>query len=132
MTTTDSIVQQLQQLREQILYHDYQYYVLDTPSVPDAEYDRLFSRLKQLEQEHPEQITPDSPTQRVSGQPLGSFTQVRHAVPMLSLGNAFVEADIRAFARRAGAEDAAAATPDPLLRDQVRSSFAVSPSSMAW
>lgn len=112
MTTTDSIVQQLQQLREQILYHDYQYYVLDTPSVPDAEYDRLFSRLKQLEQEHPERITPDSPTQRVSGQPLGSFTQVRHAVPMLSLGNAFVEADIRAFARRAGAEDAAAATPD--------------------
>lgn len=112
MTATDSIAQQLQQLREQILHHDYQYYVLDTPSVPDAEYDRLFSQLKQLEQDHPELVTPDSPTQRVSGQPLDGFSQVRHAVPMLSLGNAFVEADIRAFAQRVGSEETAGATGD--------------------
>lgn len=100
MTVTNSIEMQLQQLRAQILAYDHQYYVLDAPTVPDAEYDRLFNELKQLEAEHPEQVTPDSPTQRVAGQPLAGFSQVRHAVPMLSLGNAFVEADMAAFDRR--------------------------------
>ncbi|TDQ36683.1 NAD-dependent DNA ligase LigA [Thiopseudomonas denitrificans] len=102
MTATDSIKQQLQQLRTQILQHDYQYYVLDAPTVPDAEYDRLFRQLQQLEQEHPDLVTADSPTRRVAGQPLSAFSQVRHAVPMLSLGNAFAEADMQAFVQRVG------------------------------
>lgn len=100
MTSNDAIDQQLQQLRQQILAHDHQYYVLDAPTVPDAEYDRLFAELKRLEIEHPERVTPDSPTQRVSGQPLAGFSQLRHAVPMLSLGNAFAENDMEAFDRR--------------------------------
>lgn len=111
MTATDP-AQQLETLRRQIRHYDHQYYVLDAPSVPDAEYDRLFGQLKQLEQEHPQLVTADSPTQRVSGEPLGGFTQVRHAVPMLSLGNAFVEDDIRAFVQRIAPAGGAPATGD--------------------
>lgn len=95
-----SPAQQLAQLREQIQQYDYQYYVLDNPSVPDAEYDRLFTQLKELESQHPELITPDSPSQRVSGKPMDGFQQIRHSVPMLSLGNAFSEVDMQAFVQR--------------------------------
>jgi DNA ligase (NAD+) len=80
--------------------HAHAYYVLDTPSVPDAEYDKLFSELQALEIAHPELITADSPTQRVGGAPLPQFDQVSHAVPMLSLANAFDDADITAFDKR--------------------------------
>ncbi|RZI82207.1 MAG: NAD-dependent DNA ligase LigA, partial [Pseudomonas sp.] len=80
--------------------HNYRYYVLDEPSIPDAEYDRLFNELKALEAEHPHLVTPDSPTQRVGGSALAAFSQIRHEVPMLSLGNAFEEADLREFDRR--------------------------------
>jgi DNA ligase (NAD+) len=74
--------------------------VLDEPSVPDAEYDRLFRELQALEAEHPQLVTAQSPTQRVGGEALGSaFGEVRHEVPMLSLGNAFEEDDLRAFDR---------------------------------
>ncbi|MCE6984070.1 NAD-dependent DNA ligase LigA, partial [Pseudomonas frederiksbergensis] len=79
---------------------NYRYYVLDEPSVPDAEYDRLFNELKALEAEHPGLVTADSPTQRVGGSALSAFSQVRHEVPMLSLGNAFEENDLREFDRR--------------------------------
>ena len=72
-------------LRHEIERHNHAYYVLDAPTIPDAEYDRLFRELQQLETDHPELLTPDSPTQRVGGQPLGSFPAVRHAVPMLSI-----------------------------------------------
>lgn len=72
-------------LRREIEQHNYNYYVLDQPSIPDAEYDRLFRELQALEAEHPELITPDSPTQRVGGRPLDGFAPVRHAVPMLSI-----------------------------------------------
>jgi DNA ligase (NAD+) len=72
-------------LREQLHHHAHQYYVLDAPQVPDAEYDRLFQELQALEAAHPEWLTPDSPTQRVGGKPLGQFASVRHAVPMLSI-----------------------------------------------
>src|SRR5690606_12078617 len=81
--------------------HNYRYYVLDEPSVPDAEYDRLFRELQALESEHPELVTPESPTQRVGGAALAAFGQVRHEVPMLSLGNAFEEQDLIDFDRRA-------------------------------
>lgn len=88
------------ELRAELDQHNYRYYVLDEPSVPDAEYDRLFNELKALEAEHPELVTADSPTQRVGGAALSAFGQVRHEVPMLSLGNAFEENDLREFDRR--------------------------------
>lgn len=88
------------QLRAEIERHAHAYYVLDTPSIPDAEYDRLFSELQALESQHPELRTADSPTLRVGGAPLPEFTQVQHAVPMLSLNNAFEDEDIFAFDRR--------------------------------
>lgn len=90
----------IHQLRAELDQHNYRYYVLDEPSVPDAEYDRLFNELKALEAEHPHLVTPDSPTQRVGGSALAAFSQIRHEVPMLSLGNAFEEADLREFDRR--------------------------------
>ncbi|NNJ16545.1 NAD-dependent DNA ligase LigA [Pseudomonas putida CSV86] len=88
------------ELRAELDQHNYRYYVLDEPSIPDAEYDRLFRELQALEAEHPELVTEDSPTRRVGGAALSAFTQVRHEIPMLSLGNAFEETDLREFDRR--------------------------------
>ena len=87
-------------LRSQIRKYDYSYYVQDDPTVPDAEYDRLMRELIELETRSPELITPDSPTQRVSGSPLDSFKQVKHAVPMLSLSNVFSLEELEAFDKR--------------------------------
>ncbi|MFZ6847363.1 NAD-dependent DNA ligase LigA [Undibacterium sp. RuRC25W] len=87
-------------LRAELERHSHAYYVLDTPSIPDSEYDKLFLELQHLEQENPELRTSDSPTLRVGGTPLAEFGQVQHAVPMLSLNNAFEDEDIRAFDRR--------------------------------
>ncbi|MFJ2988433.1 NAD-dependent DNA ligase LigA [Collimonas sp. NPDC087041] len=80
--------------------HNHSYYVLDNPSIPDAEYDQLFRELQALEQAHPELNTPDSPTQRVGAAPLPQFEQVTHSIPMLSLGNGFEDNDIVEFDRR--------------------------------
>lgn len=88
------------ELQEQIRHHDYLYYVLDTPSIPDSEYDRLFRELQALEAKHPELVAPDSPTQRVGGAPLKDFASVTHRIPMLSLNNAFEESEVIAFDRR--------------------------------
>lgn len=95
-----TVIAQLEALREKINDYNYQYYVLDDPSVPDSEYDRQMRALQALEAEHPELITPDSPSQKVGGEPLGAFEQVTHEVPMLSLDNAFEEADLKAFEKR--------------------------------
>ena len=95
-----TVIAQLEALREKINDYNYQYYVLDDPSVPDSEYDRQMQALQALEAEHPELITPDSPSQKVGGEPLGAFEQVTHEVPMLSLDNAFEEADLKAFEKR--------------------------------
>ncbi|MBJ7263951.1 MAG: NAD-dependent DNA ligase LigA [Burkholderiaceae bacterium] len=89
-------------LRIQIEQHNYRYYVLDDPTVDDAEYDRLMRELEALEAAHPELVTPESPTQRVGASPSTAFASVRHAVPMLSLGNAFAEDEVEAFDRRVG------------------------------
>ncbi len=97
---TDKAAARAAELRAQITQHDYRYYVLDDPLIPDAEYDRLMQELRALEAAHPQLITPDSPTQRVSGTPSGSFGEVVHRVPMLSLDNAFSEEDLQAFDRR--------------------------------
>ena len=88
------------QLRAQIAHHDERYYEQDDPEIPDAEYDKLMLELRGLETEFPDLITPDSPTQRVSGAPLGAFGTVVHKVPMLSLDNAFSDEDVSAFDRR--------------------------------
>ena len=95
-----SIEQQILSLREQLNDYNYQYYVLDDPTVPDAEYDRLFQQLKQLEADNPDFVTPDSPTQRVGDVPLGEFEPVAHELRMLSLDNAFNAEDMQAFDRR--------------------------------
>ncbi len=88
------------ELRAQIERHNYRYYVLDDPEIPDAEYDRLMHELRTLERSYPELITPDSPTQRVGGVPSSAFTEVVHTVAMLSLENGFSETDVRDFDRR--------------------------------
>ena len=109
MTT---ISQQIEQLRESLRYHEYQYHVLDNPQIPDAEYDRLFHQLKALEQQYPEYLTEDSPTQRVGAKPLSGFAQVTHEIPMLSLDNAFSDEDFAAFVRRI--QERLIAMPNPL------------------
>jgi len=95
-----AIEQKIQSLREQIRKHDYLYYVMDKPQISDEKYDELFSELKKLEQQHPQLITPDSPTQRVSGQPIKSFQQVRHAIPMLSIDNTYSAGELKDFDQR--------------------------------
>lgn len=90
----------VRQLHEQLHAHSHRYYILDEPSISDAEYDALLRELQTLEAEHPELLTPDSPSQRVGAAPLSDFTPVRHAVPMLSLGNAFSQEELEDFDRR--------------------------------
>ena len=90
----------VERLRAEIERHDCNYYVLDAPTIPDAEYDRLMRELQELEHEFPDLVTAESPTQRVGGQPLDGFREVRHATPMLSLANAFSEQEIVQFHER--------------------------------
>ncbi|MBE1274676.1 NAD-dependent DNA ligase LigA [Enterovibrio baiacu] len=97
---TSDIQQQLQALKEQLNYHGHLYYVEDKPELPDAEYDRLMQQLLAIESEHPELVSADSPSQRVGGQPLSAFVQVRHEIPMLSLDNAFDDDELKAFEKR--------------------------------
>jgi DNA ligase (NAD+) len=91
---------EIDQLRDQLRHHEYQYYVLDQPEISDAEYDALMRQLKALEDAHPELITPDSPTHRVGGKPREGFVKVAHTSPMLSLDNALNEGELRDFDRR--------------------------------
>lgn len=95
-----SVQEQITALRTTLRHHEYLYHVMDTPEIPDAEYDRLMVQLRELESAHPDLITPDSPTQRVGAAPLAAFEQVRHEVPMLSLDNTFDEAGFLAFNKR--------------------------------
>ena len=96
----ESNEQKLTELRTTLRHHEYLYHVMDTPEIPVAEYDRLMRELRELEAQHPELITPDSPTQRVGAAPLASFSQIRHEVPMLSLDNVFDEESFLAFNKR--------------------------------
>ena len=95
-----TVSKQIQQLRQKIDDHNYRYYVLDDPQIPDVEYDRLFRELQSLETEHPELVTRDSPTQRVGALGETTFEAVTHRLPMLSLDNAFDEVELRDFDRR--------------------------------
>jgi len=94
------VKKRINELREEIRYHDRKYYVENNPVVSDYEYDKLMDELKKLEKEHPELITPDSPTQRVSGQPVESFISVKHKVPMLSLDNTYSSQELLDFDKR--------------------------------
>ena len=95
-----ALEKKIEALREKIRHHEYRYYVLDDPEITDAEFDKLMNELKKLEAEHPELITPDSPTQRVGGKPREGFVKVRHSSPMLSLDNAYSEEELRDWERR--------------------------------
>jgi len=92
--------ERIDSLRREILYHNHRYYVLDSPEISDEAYDRLFAELRALEQQHPELVTPDSPTQRVGAGPVESFGVIEHRVPLLSLANAFTQDDLAAWWRR--------------------------------
>ena len=100
MTITAEVTKRIQQLRTQLNTYSHQYYVLDAPSVPDAEYDRLYRELETIENEYPESITSDSPTQKVGAPPLASFSQVTHERPMLSLDNAMNNDELIDFERK--------------------------------
>ncbi len=100
LSAMKDIKEKIQSLRQQIRKHDSLYYVLNNPQISDQEYDRLFSELKKLEEQHPELITPDSPTQRVSEQPIEGFKQVTHAIPMLSIDNTYSAEELKAFDKR--------------------------------
>ncbi len=100
MAASKQTLAELESLREQIRHHNYRYHVLDDPEIPDAEYDRLMRALGDLESQHPELVTDDSPTQRVGDEPIRAFGTVTHKLPMLSLDNAFSEEELRDFHRR--------------------------------
>src|SRR5277367_4561394 len=91
---------EVEKLREELRRHEHLYYVLDTPEISDAEYDVLIRRLQELETQHPELATPDSPTRRVGGKPREGFVKVPHSSPMLSLDNTYNEDELRDWERR--------------------------------
>jgi DNA ligase (NAD+) len=101
MTNENKIRQRVDELRALINYHNHRYYVLDSPEISDAEYDQLMQELQRLEAEHPELVTPDSPTQRVGAAPVEAFGVVEHRIPLLSLANAFSNEDLMAWYKRA-------------------------------
>jgi DNA ligase (NAD+) len=100
LTGLDEAKQVIERLREEINHHNHRYHVLDSPEISDAEYDVLMRKLKQLEEEHPELLTPDSPTQRVGAAPVEAFGVVEHPLPLLSLGNVFSEEELEAWYAR--------------------------------
>src|SRR5215475_9361571 len=100
MAAPKTIAREIEELREQILYNDEQYYTLANPVISDYEYDQLYKKLQALEAEHPELVTPDSPTQRVSGRPIESFDKAAHTRPMLSLDNTYSIDELRDWDKR--------------------------------
>jgi DNA ligase (NAD+) len=96
----EHVKREINRLRDEIRHHEYRYYVLDDPEITDPQFDRLMNELKKLEVEHPDLVTPDSPTQRVGGKPREGFVKVAHSVPMLSLDNAYNEEDLRGWEHR--------------------------------
>src|SRR3982074_227706 len=100
MTRKLTLEQELQELRDTLRHHEHLYYVEDAPEITDAQYDALMKKLKKVEAEHPELVTPDSPSQRVGGKPKEGFAKLPHSRPMLSLDNAYNEAELRAWEER--------------------------------
>ena len=110
---------QIEELRQQINYHNYLYHTLDSPIISDYEFDQLMNKLKELEAAHPELITPDSPTQRTGGPPLEKFRKVQHPVPVLSLANGFGRQDILDWYERILKIDPAVAHADYVLEPKL-------------
>ena len=100
MKELDKVEEGIEKLRAEINHHNYRYYVLDSPEISDAEYDELMRELKQLEEQYPQLVTPDSPTQRVGAAPVEAFGVVEHPLPLLSLGNAFSQEELLAWYTR--------------------------------
>ncbi len=100
MSTAHTAARRAEELRELIRHHEHCYFVLDRPEISDADFDRLVNELKAIEREHPELVTPDSPTQRVGGTAREGFVKVAHSAPMLSLDNAYSEDELRDWARQ--------------------------------
>lgn len=100
MKQNSGVIQKIESLRALLAEYNYQYYVLDAPTVPDSEYDRVFQQLLQLEEAYPQYFSVNSPTQRVGGEAIKAFDSIRHAIPMLSIDNAFEEETLQSFARR--------------------------------
>jgi DNA ligase (NAD+) len=98
--SSPAIEKKIEALREKIRHHEYRYYVLDDPEISDADFDKLMNELKRLEAEHPQLVTPDSPTQRVGGKPRAGFVKAKHSSPMLSLDNAYSDEELRDWERR--------------------------------
>lgn len=115
----EALKRRLEELRQEIHFHNYRYHVLDQPLISDYEYDRLMAELRQIEAEHPEWVTPDSPSQRVGGAPAEKFAKVRHPAPILSLGNAFSEAEVRAWYERIVKLDARVAQTDFVVEPKI-------------
>jgi len=101
MADINKVRQRIEELRKTINHHNYRYHVLDSPEISDAEYDELMKELKQLEAQHPELVTPDSPTQRIGAPPVEAFGVVEHPQPLLSLANAFSYQELAAWHKRA-------------------------------
>ena len=99
--TVQHVADRMEAVRGELNRHNYLYYVLDQPEISDAQYDALMRELRQLEEQHPELVAPDSPTQRIGAEPSEGFAEVRHPRPMLSLANAFDEDEFMAWHRRA-------------------------------
>ena len=97
MSSAESAQSRVEELRRLIRHHDELYYEQAAPEISDFEYDQLFAELRRLEEEHPELLTPDSPTQRVAGEPLDGLTQVSHEIPMLSLDNSYSKSELAAW-----------------------------------
>ncbi|HTS05576.1 MAG TPA: NAD-dependent DNA ligase LigA, partial [Candidatus Eisenbacteria bacterium] len=100
MPAVKDAAKKIESLRDKIRHHEYLYYVLDQPEISDQEFDQLMQQLKDLESQHADLLTPDSPTQRVGGKPREGFVKVRHSSPMLSLDNTYSEEELRAWERR--------------------------------
>ncbi len=100
MAKSTGVEKEIEKLREEIRYHEHRYYVLNDPEISDVKFDEMMYRLQEMEKEHPELVTPDSPTQRVGGQPAEEFAKVRHSAPMLSLDNTYSVDELRDFDRR--------------------------------
>ena len=96
----NKVIGNIEDLRSKIRYHDRKYYVENMPEISDYEYDQLMKELEKLENIYPQLITPDSPTQRVSGEPVSEFTSIEHRIPMLSIENTYSEGELREFDKR--------------------------------
>jgi DNA ligase (NAD+) len=115
----DPLLKQLEELRSQLHYHNYRYHVLDDPVISDYEYDQLLIELRAIETEHPEWITPDSPSQRAGAAPVSKFPKVAHPAPILSLANAYNADDVRAWIKRISALDARVAGADFVVEPKI-------------